>query len=69
VRRLEIGPLRRLFQLNPMTGILDIYRSTAFPAEFIGWKAVAVSAVLSLIALVAGAVVFRRLERPVLKEI
>ena len=39
VRRLEIGPLRQLFQLNPMTGILDIFRSTAFPAEFIGWKA------------------------------
>jgi ABC-2 type transport system permease protein len=69
VRRLEIGPLRELFQLNPMTGILDIYRSTAFPAEFIGWKVVGISAVLSLLALLGGAEVFRRLERPVLKEI
>ena len=38
-----------------MTGILDIYRSTAFPAEFIGWKVVGVSAVLSLVALLSPA--------------
>ena len=69
VRRLEIGPLRQLFKLNPMTGILDIFRSTAFPKEFLGWHSIAISAVLSLLALFAGAAVFRRLERPVLKEI
>jgi len=69
VRRLEIGPLRELFQLNPMTGILDIFRSTAFPKEFLGWHSILISAVLSLLALFAGATVFRRLEHPVLKEI
>jgi ABC-2 type transport system permease protein len=69
VRRLEIGPLRQLFKLNPMTGILDIFRSTAFPKEFLGWHSIAISAALSLCALFAGAAVFRRLERPVLKEI
>ena len=69
VRRLEIGPVRQLFKLNPMTGILDIFRSTAFPKEFLGWHSIAISAVLSLVALFAGAAVFRRLERPVLKEI
>jgi ABC-2 type transport system permease protein len=69
VRRLEIGPVRQLFKLNPMTGILDIFRSTAFPKEFLGWNSIAISAVLSFMALFAGAAVFRRLERPVLKEI
>ena len=48
VRRLEIGPVRQLFKLNPMTGILDIFRSTAFPKEFLGWHSIAISAVLSL---------------------
>jgi ABC-2 type transport system permease protein len=69
VRRLEIGPLRELFQLNPMTGILDVFRSTAFPKEFLGWHSILISAVLSVLALLAGATVFRRLEHPVLKEI
>ena len=70
VRRLEIGPLRQLFKLNPMTGILELFRSTAFPegVRSAGTASSSRPSSASRPAL-AGAAVFRRLERPVLKEI
>ena len=69
VRRLEIGPLRELFQLNPMTGILDVFRSTAFPKEFLGWHSIADLRCAQPARPAGRRSVFRRLERPVLKEI
>ena len=58
-----------VYILNPLAGILDLYRTAFFPDEFAGWTPVAVAAVISVGFLVAGIVVFRRLEGTVLKEI
>lgn len=55
--------------LNPLTGIIELYRAALFPGPFPGWGVVAVSAAISLGVLALGAWVFARLEGPVLKEI
>lgn len=60
--------LRHLLSANPMTGILELYRAGLFTGE-VRWEAVAVGAVVTLVVLFLGAVVFSRLERAVLKEI
>ncbi len=54
--------------LNPLTGIISLYRSAFFP-EHLDWTAVGVSAALSAILLVVGILVLRRTERAVLKEL
>jgi ABC-2 type transport system permease protein len=69
VNRIDIGPLRELFALNPMTGIIELYRALAFPTAFAGWKVVGVAAMICVLALLVGATVFRRLENAVLKEL
>lgn len=53
---------------NPLTGIFSLYRAGFFPGE-LDWFAVGVSAVMSVLILAVGLLVFRRLERSVLKEI
>jgi ABC-2 type transport system permease protein len=55
--------------LNPLAGILDLYRAAFFTDQWVGWRAVAVSAVFSVLMFVIGLRVFRRLEGTVLKEI
>lgn len=55
--------------LNPLAGVLELYRAAFFPDRFAGWDVVASSAVLSALVLMAGTWVFNRLEGPVLKEI
>jgi ABC-2 type transport system permease protein len=55
--------------INPFVGIFDLYRAAYFPDQFGGWWAVAFSAVVAVLMLVVGAVVFRRFEGLVLKEI
>jgi ABC-2 type transport system permease protein len=62
------GDLQFWAAFNPLTGIFGIYRAGFFPGE-LNWFDVAVSAVMSLAFLFAGILVFRRLERSVLKEI
>ena len=59
----------KLFILNPLAGIFDLYRTAFFPDEWSGWTPVAVAAASRSALLVAGVVVFRRLEGTVLKEI
>jgi ABC-2 type transport system permease protein len=54
--------------LNPLAGIFTLYRAAFFPQQ-LDWFAVAVSAVLSLVALGIGLAVYRRTIRTVLKEI
>lgn len=61
--------LRDLMALNPMTGILDLYRRGVFPNVPTGWHIPVAGAVISVLVFFAGAVIFRRLERAVLKEI
>ncbi|GAA2037037.1 ABC transporter permease [Pseudokineococcus marinus] len=61
--------VRPWYVLNPMAGIIDLYRAAWFPEAFSGWGPVGVSAAVAVVALVAGSVVFARLERPALKEL
>jgi ABC-2 type transport system permease protein len=61
--------LRQLMELNPLAGIIELYRSSFFPEQWAGWGATAIAAVLSFVVLYFGLVVFGRLERAVLKEI
>lgn len=53
---------------NPLAGIISLYRASFFP-EQVEPRAVIVAAAMSLLALGAGALVFRRTVRAVLKEI
>ena len=55
--------------LNPMAGILSVYRLMFWPGSAAAWPVYAMAVVLSLVTLVVGLAVFRRLEGPVLKEI
>ena len=61
--------VRPFYALNPMVGIIDLYRAAWFPEAFIGWGPVLTSAVIALAVLVVGSAVFARLERPALKEL
>jgi ABC-2 type transport system permease protein len=61
--------LRRIFALNPLTGIIESYRALAFPKDFAGWHVVEASVVISFVLLAVGVVVFNRLESAFLKEI
>ncbi len=60
--------LRTVLLFNPMTGILELYRAGFFPQD-LNEKSVFLSAVISLVVLLIGTLVFERLESAVLKEI
>jgi ABC-2 type transport system permease protein len=60
--------VRHLLTLNPMTGVLELYRSGLFARE-LRLEAVAVGAVITLAIFLLGAWTFSRLESAVLKEI
>jgi ABC-2 type transport system permease protein len=62
------GIFPQLAAFNPLSGIFTLYRAGFFPDQW-DTLSVVVSAALSLGLLVAGILVFRRLERPVLKEL
>lgn len=62
------GIFPQLAALNPLSGIFTLYRVGFFPDQWNTLSVVA-SAVLSFAALGLGIIVFRRLERPVLKEL
>lgn len=62
------GWMKDLFLLNPMTGILSAYRAGFFPQE-LDWRVFGTSVLVSVIVLIAGQLVFSRLERDVLKEL
>lgn len=57
-----------LSSVNPLTGIFSLYRATFFPQE-LNWGMVAASALISLLFLAIGLLVFSRTIRAVLKEI
>jgi lipopolysaccharide transport system permease protein len=54
--------LRSLLLLNPMTGIIEGYRSSLFGRPF-NWIALAVSAVITLLLLIYSSYAFRRMEK------
>ncbi len=60
--------LRTLAGFNPLAGVFGIYRSAFFPAQ-LHWGEVAASAVVTLVVLGVGFLVFRRSEHRVLKEL
>jgi ABC-2 type transport system permease protein len=53
---------------NPLAGIFSLYRSAFFPNQ-LDWFAVGVGALVSVVILVLGLLVFSRTQRSVLKEI
>ncbi|MEV7693148.1 ABC transporter permease [Microbacterium sp. NPDC089189] len=62
------GGFRDIAAFNPLAGIFTLYRAGFFPDQW-DTLSVVVGAVVSLLVLALGLVVFRRLERPVLKEL
>jgi ABC-2 type transport system permease protein len=60
--------LDKVAAFNPLAGIFALYRGAFFPDQ-LDWFAVAVSAIMSVVILGLGLLVFRRTERSVLKEI
>jgi ABC-2 type transport system permease protein len=58
-----------VFTLNPLSGILDLYRTAFFNDQWAGWPAVGVASAWAIAALALGVYVFPRLEGTVLKEI
>ncbi len=53
---------------NPLAGIISLYRASFFPGQVDAF-AVTIAAVMSLVILGTGALVFRRMIRAVLKEV
>lgn len=62
------GGFRELASFNPLAGIFTLYRVGLFPGEWNAF-AVLVSVAMTAVILVAGIIVFRRLEPAVLKEL
>jgi len=54
---------RLLVQLNPLTGVMETFRSTLFPGREIQWQALLLSAALTVIMLAVGWIYFRKTER------
>jgi ABC-2 type transport system permease protein len=62
------APFTELAAFNPLAGIFTLYRVGFFPDQW-DTLSVAVGAGMSILFLALGILVFRRLERPVLKEL
>ncbi|MFV0430442.1 MAG: ABC transporter permease [Arachnia sp.] len=60
--------LRWVFQVNPLTGILELYRAGFFDASP-RWPVVGISVLVTMLVVLGGAILFQRMERPVLKEL
>ncbi len=60
--------LKPFVAINPLSGILSLYRSAFFPKE-LNWVDVGTSALITAVLLVIGVLVFRRTVPTVLKEI
>ena len=60
--------LRTIAAFNPLAGIMSLYRSAFFP-EALDWTAVAISAGMTALVVLLGALVFRSSIRAVLKEV
>jgi len=56
------GNLRWLIELNPLTGIIEGYRSSLFGQPF-NWRAIGISAIVTLILLRYSIYTFRRMEK------
>jgi ABC-2 type transport system permease protein len=61
--------LHQIYALNPMTGIVDLYRASVFSSQMAGPGTIAAAVVISFALLLLGLRVFGRLESVVLKEL
>ncbi len=66
--RVVPGIFGDILKVNPLVGIFELYRAGLFQRP-VGWTSVLISVIDIAVMLVIGALVFRRLERPVLKEL
>lgn len=57
------GKLRWLLILNPLTGIIEGYRSALFPQKEFDWGMLGVSALLTIILFAYSVTAFRRMEK------
>ena len=62
------APFDALAAFNPLSGIFALYRVGFFPGEWDPWV-IGIGAVMSFLFLALGIFTFRRLERPMLKEL
>jgi len=60
--------LETIASLNPLAGIIGLYRAGLFPAQ-LEWWSVLLSVVVTAVVLTTGALVYRRTLRSVLKEL
>jgi ABC-2 type transport system permease protein len=65
----DVPHITQLVALNPMAGIIDLYRRAVFEDTQTPWHVPAIGAVVTLVIFVVGAWIFRRLEPAVLKEL
>ena len=56
-------------RLNPMAGILTLYRAGLWKQDLLSWHVYVFSSVVSVVVLLLGHLVFKRFEGTVLKEI
>lgn len=63
------GWIKQVYEFNPFTAILSMYRGAIFPDQHPGWGLILHGGTSCLVLLVTGAYVFRSLERSVLKEV
>lgn len=54
---------RPLLALNPLTGIIDAFRSALVPVKSIDWQLLSVSSLITVIVLAVAIVYFKRTER------
>jgi ABC-2 type transport system permease protein len=64
----KVPVVKHILEINPLTGIMSIYRASFFASE-LDWPAVAISAVEAILILGIGVLLFRRNMRAVLKEL
>jgi len=62
-------PVKVIYELNPMVGILQIYHSAFFPTEFPPARLLTISITGCVVILVFGWWMFKKLEPAVLKEL
>ncbi len=64
-----LGIMGRALEYNPITGIIDLYHAALLQNRTFQWHLWVIATVISFAWLIFGAWVFRRLEKPILKEI
>jgi ABC-2 type transport system permease protein len=63
------GWVKQIYEMNPFTAILSLYRGAIFPDQHASWELILHGGISCVVLLGAGLWVFRNLERTVLKEI